>query len=1380
MSNIYYSSNAVDSLISYILDVKPYHSKLSEIVEEYQFFDSMVVNIDDQTHLTKTKVAGVWDSEFYSNGLFSQDIDLPFFQYSKSSSNWNNTIRITTNATQIPGLNSAYYLHHNIGLRAVTLDGVYQIEGIDFHVSHGAFTFNLDGASQTYKESIVDGLVGNADSEKIKGLPIHKEFSYLHYQDVNGLNGKVHDIEPNLDAIAYEEWEVKCVTVGNIPRSESSSFSFAQTVPSNSWNIQHNLDTTDLFVQVFHEEADGFHPVYPAQIKFLNSNVINVEFSNNATGKVKIIKCSNSSLMRKIEVPTSQSEWIVSHDLGTQNLIISVKSQINGNFEIIYPAEIEILDSNSAKIKFSSPQNGIILIGSAEAYTSKTFEQSESSNVWVFDNQLAVDSGIFCVYTQENKIIFPRDIAFSKDKIFVTFSNPLSGKLVFTKVFAPGNENTVFTISGSESGLIGYAKLGIPFKSSKINLTISPHDETSRFELGETYVLTPDNRVVSHKNYLLQETWSLIKVNPIALASRPTFVRNGSPLITDITLVDSVRPQQIIITLKKEGWFAKSSIDGDLGYLDGNAFSHPEFNLTISLGNVSPEIGDYFDFNIYNDAPYVSGFDVSLGYDLADYDSTEYDDHLIYFTKDTIGLEILNTGVKTLAYELVYTDSGKFTVKAFAQRGDTTPIETFPDLMPGEKFDNGEISFTIPANENYIVDDTIVFDIVNPPPGVNPNPIYLISKNYGHLTVYPKSFINSPAQNWIITIIDSDSFSVEGSVTGSEKNGKLSESYDNGLLHFTIFPSRDGYHVGDRFFVSIQEEKPSYLVFGSVSGFEKPATVGKWYWNGKIGFKIDSPYYQIEDFTTNGKIQRKLLTGKVTIDQDGRSIEFISPPRYDAKNDVYLLGCEKNDNKIINGFETVEYENNTFIPVSSGNRGIQKGVKVGQRYFDDMRPEQSVLQSEARHDGVVDFILADGGNKIPSDFSLKFAIAGNKFNLYHGNDLIITKSAVDLQDSIFDVEREVSDKIFLKTNSKRKELCLNPDSDLEQQIPLIFEQQSPFSDESKIVKMYSSLIGKYVGQIKNPGTSRQFFLEIDDNGPSSFFAEFLPFNTTLNSKVIQSSQENSIVKARITEKFKVFDFFRFNDDIQIGMNDSIGSHQIDTGRLVFADAFSAIIDDKSFRGFLNGYDILPFDEEAHGYEDTKSVQFKHFTSSAGGIGYQVQERDTKNSVSSKVSETLVIYSKLTDSASGWEIAKGFTDLPETVDEWDLAKVADGLPVKDIENWDNANFDITYDYNPLTDLSNIFEATLTTNDLRTPQPGSPLYGTPYTSTPSSLIEISRKVARITIIKNATLISTAVFYSDLSLGQQIPTIVVENTSKYLVLEVPSNQSGSLVVF
>ena len=142
MSNYLYSSNAVDSLIAYIKDVKPFHSKLSEVVEEYQFYENLDVTIGDGQHFTRTKFAGIWDSESYSNGLYAQHIPLPFIKQAKSSKHWNNAYAIDplNIDQQIPGLLSAYYLQHNIGVRKVLKDNICQVEGIDFHVSHGAHT----------------------------------------------------------------------------------------------------------------------------------------------------------------------------------------------------------------------------------------------------------------------------------------------------------------------------------------------------------------------------------------------------------------------------------------------------------------------------------------------------------------------------------------------------------------------------------------------------------------------------------------------------------------------------------------------------------------------------------------------------------------------------------------------------------------------------------------------------------------------------------------------------------------------------------------------------------------------------------------------------------------------------------------------------------------------------------------------------------------------------------------------------------------------------------------------------------------------------------------------------------------------------------------
>ena len=42
------NSTYVQSLVSFILDTKPYHSKLTDVVEEYRFSDEMTVHFDER------------------------------------------------------------------------------------------------------------------------------------------------------------------------------------------------------------------------------------------------------------------------------------------------------------------------------------------------------------------------------------------------------------------------------------------------------------------------------------------------------------------------------------------------------------------------------------------------------------------------------------------------------------------------------------------------------------------------------------------------------------------------------------------------------------------------------------------------------------------------------------------------------------------------------------------------------------------------------------------------------------------------------------------------------------------------------------------------------------------------------------------------------------------------------------------------------------------------------------------------------------------------------------------------------------------------------------------------------------------------------------
>ena len=82
-------------------------------------------------------------------------------------------------------------------------------------------------------------------------------------------------------------------------------------------------------------------------------------------------------------------------------------------------------------------------------------------------------------------------------------------------------------------------------------------------------------------------------------------------------------------------------------------------------------------------------------------------------------------------------------------------------------------------------------------------------------------------------------------ISGYPKTVDLKDgcSYKDENIHFTLLPTANGFYSGDRIDFTIKAYVENYLVFGSVSGWQAPAKIGNYYWNGKIGFKIPELKY---------------------------------------------------------------------------------------------------------------------------------------------------------------------------------------------------------------------------------------------------------------------------------------------------------------------------------------------------------------------------------------------------------------------------------------------------------------------------------------------------------------------------------------------------------
>jgi len=136
----------VKSLVDFILDTKPYHSKLTEIVEENLFYDNMQVKMDESL-LFRSKLNSAWSYEFFSGGnsAFRQmqfhDTYFPLIE--------SNFLKNTDSIGDLGGakgvFNKQTTLDRKIVGASILRDNskIDLHEGVDYFTTHGSYQFDI-------------------------------------------------------------------------------------------------------------------------------------------------------------------------------------------------------------------------------------------------------------------------------------------------------------------------------------------------------------------------------------------------------------------------------------------------------------------------------------------------------------------------------------------------------------------------------------------------------------------------------------------------------------------------------------------------------------------------------------------------------------------------------------------------------------------------------------------------------------------------------------------------------------------------------------------------------------------------------------------------------------------------------------------------------------------------------------------------------------------------------------------------------------------------------------------------------------------------------------------------------------------------------------
>ena len=220
------TSKHVDSLIDYILDVKPYHTKLLQVSEEYTFADDINVDASDEHSFVifmgadivdPSTYAGTgrpssksWLNSFVSNGA-RRKFQAPLVAHPKFMSHLNseNFVCGVDDDTQIPGLTLGAFNQvrwDGPGITLVTKNSTQQQENVDFFISHGVYSFDILSNCQWKRMDIDVSELSNVENSS----------GGLLYRDVDRYYGSITGIYVDPALADYEEWTLTCTYVDGI------------------------------------------------------------------------------------------------------------------------------------------------------------------------------------------------------------------------------------------------------------------------------------------------------------------------------------------------------------------------------------------------------------------------------------------------------------------------------------------------------------------------------------------------------------------------------------------------------------------------------------------------------------------------------------------------------------------------------------------------------------------------------------------------------------------------------------------------------------------------------------------------------------------------------------------------------------------------------------------------------------------------------------------------------------------------------------------------------------------------------------------------------------------------------------------------------------
>ncbi len=481
--------------------------------------------------------------------------------------------------------------------------------------------------------------------------------------------------------------------------------------------------------------------------------------------------------------------------------------------------------------------------------------------------------------------------------------------------------------------------------------------------------------------------------------------------------------------------------------------------------------------------------------------------------------------------------------------------------------------------------DTISFTIRNSVP-VQTEAAGLTGRRTPRLIMYGSGFYNATPAKWTLTFISSTSYRLQGIYTTGVLNGtavfsgtgvtitttSVGNSYLNSThhLHYTVYKGTAGLTTGDSISFETFARQPTFLVYGSVSGWQPDAVVDEWYWNGKIGFKIKSPKVRLFSSSTlyDEGTSWSTPSGTVTLNYirvDTPSLTYTATSHNNGHWTLYRDGALVADGatRLVDKFIDVT------MPTGVAGTTFRFAVR-GSRFLMAEGHDLAIVRSTpGRLPKNTDFVLME---RTRSD-TLQISIQAKDT----AHALALQALAPAVTDLRF-VDHNANSGVPLSATSPETAVLTGWFGTLNTYLDKS-TSTAEFRDASTAVVVRAAATGETVGKVESLGvTSRE---PVVFRWDPTFHTKYLPLNAQA-TVVSLGSGMNEKVNVNIRDTLFLLlsggtlaENALFEDSFTTSITETDSIYLLHR----YEEAASAAIADTGFNGFLPGYDNTQFDFE---------------------------------------------------------------------------------------------------------------------------------------------------------------------------------------------------------